>query len=144
MKDKKYEITIKKPKQHVWDIMLGEQTYPQWIKGFSENSDKIGEWKQGTEIDFIDVGKGGTRAVLEIVDAPNHLLAKHITGLDKDRNPLAEGMENWIGTTEEFILDEIDGATTLTINMHYHQDFEKMLDEGWDKSLKLLKNLCEE
>ena len=53
-------------------------------------------------------------------------------------------MENWIGTTEEFILNEKNGATKLTINMHYHQDFEKMLDEGWDKSLKLLKNLCEE
>ena len=143
MKNKSYEVIINASKEHVWDIMLGEDTYPQWIKGFSENSDMVGECKEGTEIDFIDTGRGGTRAVLDVLDAPNRLLARHIAVLDKDRNVEKEGMENWIGTVEEYILKENNKITTLTILMHYHPDFEKMLDEGWNKSLKLLKELCE-
>jgi hypothetical protein len=143
MKDKKYTITINAPKQHVWDVMLGKKTYVQWAKGFSENSNLIGEWKQGTQIDFIDTGRGGTRAVLEVVDKPNRLLAKHIAVLSKDREPQTEGMENWIGTTEEYVLNEENEVTHLMILMHYHPDYETMLDEGWGKSLKLLKELCE-
>lgn len=142
-KNKEYIIIINKSKQHVWNVMLGKKTYELWIKGFSENSTVVGEWKQGTEIDFIDIGKGGTRAVLDIVDEPKHILARHIAVLTKDRELQSEGMENWIGTTEEYVLSEDNGITTLKIIMHYHPDFEKMMDEGWNKSLKLLKELCE-
>lgn len=143
MNDKQYKITIYSHKQHVWDVMLGEKTYVQWMKGFSENSEVVGEWKQGTKIDFIDTGRGGTRAVLEVVDEPNRLLAKHIAVLSKEREPQTEDMESWIGTTEEYFLNEENGITTLKILMHFHPDYEKMLDDGWDKSLKLLKDLCE-
>jgi hypothetical protein len=103
----------------------------------------IGDWKEGTKVDFVDTGKGGTRAILEVVDEPNRVLAKHIAVLSKDREPQTEGMENWIGTTEEYLLVENNGETELKIIMFYHPDYEKMLDEGWDKSLKLLKELCE-
>jgi uncharacterized protein YndB with AHSA1/START domain len=143
MKEKTYKIKINASKQHVWDIMLGKETYPQWIKGFSENSEMIGEWKQDTEVDFIDADRGGTRAVLEVVDEPNRLVAKHISGLTKDRVLETKDMENWVGTTEEYVLSEENNVTTLKILMHYHPDFEEMLNEGWSKSLKLLKELCE-
>ena len=143
MENKTYEITINLPKQQVWDIMFGDNTYPQWIKGFSENSDMVGEWKEGTDVDFIDVDQGGTRGKIELLNAPNEISIKHIAVLDKDRNVVEDGMENWIGTVEAYLLEEIDGKTHLTINMHYHPDFEQMLDDGWNKSLKLLKELCE-
>lgn len=143
MKDKTYEITINSNRQHVWNIMLGENSYPQWTKGFSENPAVVGQWIQGAEIDFLDSDKGGTRAVLEVIDEPYRILAKHIAGIDKDRKIITEGMENWIGTTEEYVLVEDNGKTNLKINMHYHSDFEKMLDEGWPKCLELLKKLCE-
>ena len=143
MEDKTYEIMIHAPRRHVWDIMLGEKTYPLWIKGFSENSKMIGEWKQGTEVDFIDDGRGGTRAILEVVEEPIRVLARHIAVLTEDGKPQTEGMENWIGTREEYLLKEEEGSTALTILMHYHPDYEQMLDEGWGVSLQLLKELCE-
>ncbi|MCA9460221.1 MAG: hypothetical protein KC550_06760 [Nanoarchaeota archaeon] len=124
--------------------MLGKETYPLWVKGFSENSQMFGVWKEGTKVDFIDLEMGGgTRAVLKVLDKPNRIVAEHITGLNKDRLPETKGMENWIGTTEEYILSEKNKITTLSILMHYHPDFEKMLDKGWKTSLKLLKKLCE-
>ena len=144
MKEKIYSIIINAPQQQVWDVMLGETTYPEWVKGFSANSQVVGEWKEGCEIDFIDPNMGGTRAMLEIVDEPRKIRAKHISGLTKNGEPETKGMENWIGTTEEYVLNEEKGITTLTITMHYHQDFEKMLEEGWNKSLPLLKELCEQ
>ena len=144
MKEKEYSILINSSIQEVWEIMLGENTYPLWVKGFSENSEMFGEWKEGSEVDFIDVGRGGTRAILEVVEKPNRVLAKHIAVLSKDRVPQTEGMENWIGTTEEYLLSEENGVTELKIVMYYHPDYEQMLDEGWRKSLQLLKQLCEE
>lgn len=143
MIDKEYNIKINAPKEFVWDTMIGTNTYPKWIKGFSENSQIIGEWVQGTKVDFIDPNMGGTRALLEIVDKPNRILAKHIAMLSKDRKP-EERAEKWVGTLEEYILTEDEGVTTLTIKMHLHPDFEEMLSSGWKVSLKLLKELCEQ
>jgi hypothetical protein len=143
MKQKEYSVQIKASNVAVWNVMLGEKTYPIWVRGFSENSDMIGEWKEGTEVDFIDTGKGGTRAILEVVDKPNRVLAKHIAVLSKDREPQTKGMENWIGTKEEYLLSEVNGVTELKIVMYYHPEYEQMLDEGWKKCLQLLKELCE-
>lgn len=143
MKDKTYSIEINASKQHVWETMLGKETYPRWSKGFSDNPQAIGDWKTDSEIDFVEEGRGGTRAVLEVVDEPNRVLARHIAMLDKDRMPETEGMENWVGTTEEYRLTEKNGVTNMTVLMHFYQDYEQMFDEGWPKCLQLLKELCE-
>ena len=62
--------------------------------------------------------------------------AGHIAVLTKDGKAQTEGMANWIGTREGYLLKEEEGATALTILMHYHPDYEQMLDEGWGVSLQ--------
>ena len=55
--------------------MLDAEKYKAWVKAFSEDSEFIGEWKEGAEVKFFDPNKGGTIAHLDVFkphDLINH------------------------------------------------------------------------
>ena len=145
MKTLNYSIKINAPKQKVWNTMLEKESYKKWASAFSTDSQYEGEWKQGNYMNFYDPNMGGTKAILEIVDHPNKILAKHVAILSKDgvEETKSEIAKKWIGAKEEYTFTEKDGKTELKIEIKTHEDFAQMFNEGWDKALKLLKELCE-
>ena len=145
MKSLKYVEKINAPKRAVWETMLDEEKYKEWAKAFSSESQYQGEWKEGTHIIFIDPNMGGTKAILEKVAPYNYIHAKHVATVDKDgvEDTESEVAKNWIGTTETYSLDEVDGVTELSVTTVTHESFEKMFSEGWPKAIALLKDLCE-
>jgi uncharacterized protein YndB with AHSA1/START domain len=145
MKTLNYSIKIDAPKQKVWNTMLEKDSYKKWAQAFSPDSQYEGEWKQGSYMNFFDPNMGGTKAVLEIVQPPNKILAKHVAILSKDgvEETKSEIAKKWIGAEEEYTFYETDGVTELKIEIKTHEDFAQMFDEGWDKALKSLKDLCE-
>ena len=141
MIEKTYNIQINASKEHVWDVMFGKDTYSQWAKGNREEPRFIGTWEQGTEIDFLDPD-GGTRALLQLVEKPKHLLMKRTAVLGKNGEIIDE-TNKLIGTTEEYRLNENAGVTTVLVSTHIDPDFEEAFDEGYAACFKLLKELCE-
>jgi len=145
MEKLRYLITINASKQHVWATLLSPETYTQWVKAFSENSQFIGEWKEGAEVRFVDPTMGGTKARLEVFSPYDRILAKHIATITKEGIEETEGemTETWIGTTEEYLLQEENGATELAIVINTHPDFKEMFDTCWPKALETIKRLSE-
>jgi hypothetical protein len=141
-----YRIEIDAPRPHVWETMLAPDGYRHWVKAFSPGSTYAGEWLQGTHMDFYDPEMGGTRALLEVVDPPASVHARHVATLGKDRAPetASEIALKWIGSTETYTLEDTGGATTLTIEVRTHPDFVAMFEAAWPKALGMLKELCEE
>lgn len=45
--------------------MLEPESYREWVRPFSPDTIYEENWEQGTEIKFIEPGKGGTRAFIE-------------------------------------------------------------------------------
>ena len=60
-----YTIDIHATRKQVWETMLEEDTYKQWVKAFSDNPECIGEWKEGAEVIFFDPDCGGTVAIID-------------------------------------------------------------------------------
>ena len=145
MKTLKYEIEINAPSKVVWERMLEPETYKEWAKGFSSESQYNGEWRQGTYINFFDPNMGGTRALLEKVVPCREIFARHVAILDKEQNEDNEGdfAKKWIGSTESYSFNETDGVTTLSIITETDEAFEKMFSDSWPKALELLKEVCE-
>lgn len=143
MKTLKYEVDLNASKELVWKTMLKPESYKKWIKGFSPNSQYSGEWKQGATIRFFDPDMGGTEAVLDIVDPYNRIPVRHTGLLSKELvvDNSNEFADKWIGTTEEYLYDESEGETKLTIIMEVDEAFEQMLSNGWRKLLDLLREL---
>ena len=77
-----FEISIDASPQHVWETMLGKDTYPKWVDVAWPGSSYHGEWKQGTQIRFTGAeGGGGTLAEVTELDPFARVAIDHIAVL---------------------------------------------------------------
>lgn len=140
-----YTIDIDATRKKVWETIIDEAKYKEWVKAFSENSQFSGEWKEGAEVKFFDPDCGGTVAVLEEFKPHSLIIAHHIATLSKNMERETTGVETekWIGSKEIYMLDEVTGKTTLKIEMQTHEDFAEMFNNAWPKALENIKRLSE-
>ncbi|RZK25014.1 MAG: hypothetical protein EOO43_06580 [Flavobacterium sp.] len=52
MKQLEFKIIIDAPREVVWNILIGIDTYPIWTSVFSENSKVETDWKVGSKALF--------------------------------------------------------------------------------------------
>jgi uncharacterized protein YndB with AHSA1/START domain len=140
-----YRIDIDVDREVVWAAMTDPDSYKEWASAFSANSQFVGEWKQGSFIDFIDPDRGGTRALLEEVRPLERIHARHVATISADGRLDTESdvAKKWIGSLESYTLTETSRGTVLVVDIFSHEDFVEMLNDGWAKALPLLKSLCE-
>lgn len=145
MESLQYEIKIDAPKAIVWNTLTDSEIYKQWVNAFSPNSYMEGEWKQGAQVKFLDPNMGGTKAIIDMLDPENYILARHISVISKEGEESTQGevASNWVGTTEEYILNEENGITSLQIKIKSHSDFVEMFEVAWPKALSSIKVLSE-
>jgi len=146
MVKQRFQIEISAGREKVWETMLGKSSYEKWTKAFSPNSTFAGDWSQGSAMRFWDPGMGGgTKALVEKVEPFKLLHMRHVAMIAADGSEDVESPEakKLIGTLEQYRFSESKGVTLLTVDIEAHQDYSAMFTEGWDKALKLLKDLCE-
>lgn len=145
MENLEYKIVISAPAKKVWETMLHEETYKQWVAKSWPDSFYEGKWNKGEQIRFI--GPDGSGTLAEIVEAKPYqrVFARHIAilgpgGVEDRTSDLAKG---WIGITEEYVFAEHQGKTTLTASIKTNPQWRKMFDEGWPAALEELKMITE-
>jgi hypothetical protein len=140
-----YSVEINAKKEKIWETMIDQDSYQKWVKAFSANSKFIGEWKQGETILFFDPNLGGSKAILEIFDPYNEILARHFSIVDKNQNENNDDQmtKKWIGSTERYSFIEVENNTKLEIEMTVDETFSKMFNTSWPKALEIIKSLCE-
>jgi uncharacterized protein YndB with AHSA1/START domain len=146
MEKLEYKIEISAPVKTVWETMLQEETYKQWVAKSWPNSSYEGKWEQGTQMRFIGPDGSGTLAELVEVKPYESLLARHIAALGKGgvEDRTSEMAKGWIGTTERYQFAERNGKTTLTVLMEASPEWRQMFDEGWPQALAELKKISED
>jgi uncharacterized protein YndB with AHSA1/START domain len=145
MEHLKYQIQISAPVRKVWETMLNEDTYKQWVAKSWPNSFYQGKWEQGEQIRFIGPDGSGTLAELVEVKPYESIFARHIAilgpGGEEDRT--SDVAKNWVGITEGYKFTENNGKTTLTVSINTSKEWREMFDEGWPAALEELKRLAE-
>jgi uncharacterized protein YndB with AHSA1/START domain len=145
MEHLEYKVVISAPAKKVWDTMLQEETYKQWVAKSWPNSFYEGKWAKGEKIRFI--GPDGSGTLAEIVEAKPYesIFARHIAALGRGgvEDRTSDVAKGWIGTTEAYKLDEHVGKTTLTVFIDTTAEWKKMFDDGWPGALEELKKITE-
>ncbi len=141
----KYSIMINANKTHVWTTMLAPGKYEQWTKAFSDDSRFEGRWEQGATVRFVDPRMGGSKAVLDIFQPHECILARHIAMITAagHEETDSEAAHQWIGTQEKYVFAEDGGKTILTIEMRTHPSFVEMFDACWPQALDAIRALAE-
>lgn len=142
-----YSIFIHAPREKVWSAMLGDATYREWTKPFSESSYYEGDWSEGSPIRFLSKDKDGN-----VAGGMSSRIAKNVPfeyvsiqhlgtiegGVEKPWEGEGEGFENYAFT-------EKDGGIQLDIQLTNIPDaYMPMMNEMWPQALDVLKTIAEE
>lgn len=144
-----FKIEINAPREKVWDVLFGEETYPIWTKAFSENSNVETDWKKGSKALFHDGnGKGMVSRIAENV--PNEFLSiEHLGMYDNGVEDYeSEHVKSWAGAKENYTLTDLDGQTSLLIYMEMdeseaNKQMIEMFAKMWPNALDKVKELSE-
>jgi len=139
-----FSITINTPKEEVWRAMLADATYRQWTSAFEEGSYAVTDWKEGSKALFLTPAGDGMVSSI-VAHRPNEFLSIKHLGTVKDGVEDTESAEGkgWAEALENYTLREVDGSSTLTVEMDVKDEYRSYFEETWPKALSKLKEISE-
>lgn len=152
MKKLHFHVSIQAPVAQVYDRMLGlssKSTYEQWTSMFNPTSTYEGSWDQGNKMLFIGVDEQGEKGgmVSRIAEnIPNRFVSIQHYGLLQAGKEITKGpdVEKWANGFENYTFEEMNGSTTVTVDLDTTEDFLDYMNEHYPKALGALKSLCEQ
>jgi len=144
MEKKQFKIEIAAPKEKVWKVLWGDNTYPVWTAAFAEGSQVETNWEEGSKVLFLD-GKGEGMVSTIAKKIPNEFMSfKHLGMLNNGKEDLETAKQKgWSGAIENYTLKTVNGQTELTIDQDVEADYKEYFLSTWPKALEKLKTLAE-
>ena len=140
-----FSISINAPREKVWNVLLGEKTYPEWTSVFAPGSAVKTDWREGSKALFLD-GKGNGMVSKIERNIPNEYLSIRHMGIYKDgvEDFESEEVKNWSNMMENYTLEKSGNGTLLKIEMDSNQAYKDFFLKTWPKALDKVKVLSEE
>jgi hypothetical protein len=144
MERKQFRILINAPKQKVWEILWGDNTYPEWTSVFAPGSKAETDWKKGSKVIFGD-GKGQGMVATIAESIPNEFMSFKHLGTVKDGIEDYESPETkqWAGALENYTLQTKEGLTELVVDMDINDDYADYFMKTWPQAMDKIKQLAE-
>ena len=140
-----FTTEINAPARTVWNIMTDPETYREWVGAAFPGSTYRGEWKQGTDIRFVDDTGAGTLAHLHRIEPYRLAESEHIAMLGPGGtvDTESEQARNWKGTRENYYLEDVAGGTRLRVEMLTPPEYKAMFEDNFPAMLDKLKEMSE-
>jgi len=144
-----FKIVIEAPVQHVYERMLGKETYQQWTSEFSPTSRYAGNWEKDSKMIFLSNEADGSACGMISRVRENQwgsfVSLEHL-GLYEGGREIMEGekVDPFKGALEEYTFLETEKGTLVKIRMDFIPEWEVYFLETWPKALKHLKKICEQ
>ncbi|NQX39996.1 Uncharacterized conserved protein YndB, AHSA1/START domain [Pedobacter steynii] len=144
MKKLEFKILIDAPREKVWDVIIGKDTYPQWTAPFAEGSKAETDWKKGSRAVFSS--GNGDGMVSEIAEnIPYEFLSiRHLGMITNGVEDLdSEEIKKWSGSLEDYRLRDVGGKTEWKVEMDTAGEWEDYMNKTWPLALQKAKELAE-
>jgi len=136
--------TVEAPKEKVWDVLTGDESYRIWSSTFSEGSYVQTDWTVGSKIFFKDEdGSGLVGRIIEYVPLKTISIEYDGEIIDGKEEYGSDDAKAIKGAHEVYQLDEKDGVTRLTVECDMTEEYFDMMSQLWDKALEKIKQLSE-
>lgn len=139
-----FKIEIDAPKEKVWNVLLGETTYPVWTAPFAEGSRVITDWQIGSKALFVNAeGDGMISKIAEHI--PNEYISIHHLGMYMNgvEDYESEEVKKWTGAVENYKLSTKDDKSLLSVELDTTEDHKSYFEEKWPIALEKVKELAE-
>lgn len=130
----------------VYNCIVHENFYTYWTEAFHPGSTFIGNWNEGSKIQFIgpdENGKMGGITSHIVKNIPfQEIWIEHL-GLIADGKEDFESDEvkAWAPSYERYFLEKTEKGTRFRLEMQANDDWYEMMKEGWEKSFVLFTEL---
>ncbi|WP_294245437.1 SRPBCC domain-containing protein [uncultured Chryseobacterium sp.] len=141
-----YEKVIDAPRQAVWDVLWGNETYPQWTQFFEKGSEMKSDWQVGGKTYFLNAEGRGMVSTIDSLQQPDHVVFKHLGTVDKEGNEDTRSRDvmQWSGFYERYLLIDFEGRTKLHIEVQADKNWHDRLEKGFTEGLEIVRQLAEQ
>ena len=151
MQKLQFTTTIRATAYKVYETMLGLKdisTYQGWTSVFNPTSTYEGSWDKGSKICFVGVDENGKRGgmVSEIKEHQPAMFVSicHYGFIDGDQEiTTGELVEKWAGGHENYSFHEVEGVTTVTVDIDVIEEYLDYFNNHYPKALDKLKEIAE-
>jgi uncharacterized protein YndB with AHSA1/START domain len=145
MKKISFTTTINASPEKVWEVLWSERYYREWTSAFTPGAYAESDWKEGSTIRFLSPQGEGMRSLITKKVPNKHMAFRHLGPIagGKDVEPDEESRE-WIGATEDYLLEAADEGTVLKVEVDVTDKHESYFQETFPRALKRIKDLSEQ
>jgi uncharacterized protein YndB with AHSA1/START domain len=144
MEKLEFKISINAPKETVWNLIIGKETYPQWTSVFCEGSKVETDWQVGSKALFLDGNNSGMVSTIEENIPYSVLSIKHIGEVRNGvEDTESEQVKSWAGAHENYTLEEINNITNWTVEMEVSPEWATYMNDLWPKAQQKVKEMAE-
>ncbi|MBL7719228.1 MAG: SRPBCC domain-containing protein [Flavipsychrobacter sp.] len=142
MERHEFKTTINASRERVWQVLWGDDTYPQWTAPFAEGSRAESDWQVGSKVLFLDgKGRGMVSSVHERRD--NEYMGFRHLGEVADGEEKINESAPWYNAEENYTLSEANGTTELKVEIDLTPADLEYMGERWPEAMKKLKEIAE-
>jgi uncharacterized protein YndB with AHSA1/START domain len=144
METLQFKSVIHAPREKVWEILWGKESYPAWTAAFCEGSDVKTDWKEGSPALFTGPDGGGISSEIVANRAPEFMSFRHLAEL-KNWVAVPETPESrqWAGAMENYTLREDAGITEVLVETDVVEEMKDYFIKAWPEALQNVKALAE-
>lgn len=144
MEKQEFNVTIDAPREKVWQSLWNDDTYREWTAVFAEGSRAETDWQQGSKVLFTD-GNGSGMVARIAENRPNEYMGIEHLGTLKDgvEDTESEETKAWAGARENYTLKNVDGKTSLTVDMDIADEMKDYFMTTFPKALNKVKEIAE-
>ena len=144
MEKHEFKTSIDAPREKVWNILWGDDSYSKWTSVFAEGSRAETDWKEGSKVLFLD-GKGQGMVSTIAANKPNEYMSFKHMGTVKDgvEDLDSKQTKEWAGALENYTLKTVNGKTELIVDMDMTEEFKEYFINTFPKALEKVKELAE-
>lgn len=144
MEKQYFKVSIDAPREKVWDILWGKNTYPKWTSAFNENSRVETDWKKGSKALFLGAENEGMVSTIAENKPNEYMSIKHLGTVKGGVEDLdSEQARQWAGALENYTLKTVSGKTELVVDMDMTEEFRDYFLKTWPVALEKVKELAE-
>lgn len=139
-----FNTAIKAPRNKVWEILWGEQTYPAWTAVFAEGSKMETDWQVGGRTLFVNGENSGMVSTIAAKVPNEYMSFKHLGFIDNGVEDLSsDKVKAWAGSLESYTLKDADGQTALLVEVDIDEEYKDFFLTTFPKALSKVKELAE-
>ena len=131
-------------REKVWETLLEDNNYRNWVSVFMPGSYAEGGWGEGNKIYFKAPDGNGMVSMVK-KHKPNEIITfEHIGILNNNTEEYdSEESLKWKGTKETYSVNQNTGKTELFIEHEIAEEYAVWFGETWQKAIEKIKEMAE-